>query len=87
MGEKELPKNACYLTFDDGFKDHFKYVMPELLKRNIQGSFFPPSMAVKNQELLDVHAIHFILASSKNINSLFIDLTLRHGFSLLVNKY
>jgi hypothetical protein len=31
-------------------------------------------MAVKNQELLDVHAIHFILASSKNINSLFIDL-------------
>ena len=74
LGEKELPKNACYLTFDDGFKDHFKYVMPELLKRNIQGSFFPPSMAVKNQELLDVHAIHFILASSKNINSLFIDL-------------
>ena len=74
LGEKELPKNACYLTFDDGFKDHFKYVMPELLKRNIQGSFFPPSIAVKNQELLDVHAIHFILASSKNINSLFIDL-------------
>jgi peptidoglycan/xylan/chitin deacetylase (PgdA/CDA1 family) len=48
--------------------------MPELLNRNIQGSFFPPTMAVEKQELLDTHAIHFILASSKNINSLFIDL-------------
>lgn len=74
LGQKNLPKNPCYLTFDDGFKDHVKYVMPELLKRNIQGSFFPPSIAIENQELLDVHAIHFIFASLKNINSLFIDL-------------
>jgi hypothetical protein len=48
--------------------------MPELLFRGIQGSFFPPSMVIENQGLLDVHAIHFILASLKNINSLFIDL-------------
>jgi peptidoglycan/xylan/chitin deacetylase (PgdA/CDA1 family) len=74
LGEKELPKNPCYLTFDDGFRDHFRYVVPELLKRNIQGSFFPPSRAIENQELLDVHAIHFIVASLKNINKLFIDL-------------
>lgn len=74
LGENNLPKNPCYLTFDDGFKDHVKYVMPELLKRNIQGSFFPPAMAIENQELLDVHAIHFILACCKNINNLFIDL-------------
>lgn len=74
LGDEKLPKNPCYLTFDDGFKDHIKYVVPELLKRNIQGSFFPPSMAIENQELLDVHAIHFIFASLKNINSLFIDL-------------
>ena len=73
-GGDNLPNNSCYLTFDDGFKDHIKYVMPELLLRGIQGSFFPPSMAIENQELLDVHAIHFILASLKNINSLFIDL-------------
>jgi len=74
LGQKNLPKNPCYLTFDDGFKDHVKYVLPELLVRNIQGSFFPPSMAIENQELLDVHAIHFILASCKNINNLFIHL-------------
>lgn len=74
LGENNLPKNPCYLTFDDGFKDHVKYVMLELLKRKIQGSFFPPSQAIDNRELLDVHAIHFILASSKNIDKVFIDL-------------
>ena len=74
LGENNLPKNPCYLTFDDGFKDHIKYVMPELLKRKIQGSFFPSSHAIERRELLDVHAIQFILASSKNINKVFIDL-------------
>ena len=74
LGDVKLPNNPCYLTFDDGFKDHVKYVVPELLKRKIQGSFFPPSIVIENQELLDVHAIHFILASLKNINNLFIDL-------------
>ncbi len=74
LRRSSLPNNSCYLTFDDGFKDHIKYVMPELLFRGIQGSFFPPSMAIENQKLLDVHAIHFILASLKNINSFFIDL-------------
>ena len=29
-----LPNNACWLTFDDGYKDHFKFVMPELLNCN-----------------------------------------------------
>jgi len=72
--KKNLPKHSCYLTFDDGLKDHVKYVMPELLNRKIQGSFFPPAIAIENQELLDVHAIQFILASLKNINNLFIDL-------------
>ena len=28
------------ITFDDGYKDHIEYVLPELLKRKIKGSFF-----------------------------------------------
>ena len=74
LGNGNLPKKPCYLTFDDGFKDHVKYVLPELLVRNIQGSFFPPSHAIENRKLLDVHAIHFILASTKSIEKIFIDL-------------
>ena len=71
LGRADLPKNACHLTFDDGFKDHVKYVMPELLIRNIRGSFFLPTNAIEKRELLEVHAIQFILASSKNINEVF----------------
>jgi peptidoglycan/xylan/chitin deacetylase (PgdA/CDA1 family) len=60
---KPLPSNACYLTFDDGYKDHIDYVLPELLKRKLQGSFFIPAKAVLEREMLDVNSIHFILAT------------------------
>ena len=58
----KLPSNACWLTFDDGYKDHIQYVLPSLKKRGIEGSFFPPSRAVTDYELLNVNAIHFIIA-------------------------
>ena len=38
-----IPENSCLLTFDDGYKDHIDYVLPELMKRKLQGSFFPLS--------------------------------------------
>ena len=44
--EKKLPLNACLLTFDDGFKDHIQYVLPELKLRNLQASFFPPARPI-----------------------------------------
>jgi len=77
---KPLPKKSCFLTFDDGFKDHIKYVLPELLTRNIQGAFFPPVKPVVEREILDVHRIHFILATTNDhlklvddVNSLSLD--------------
>ena len=30
---KNLPKKPCLLTFDDGYKDHINYVLPELKKK------------------------------------------------------
>jgi peptidoglycan/xylan/chitin deacetylase (PgdA/CDA1 family) len=69
-----LPKNACWLTFDDGYKDHYNYVLPELKKRKLQGSFFPPRNAVKNSEVLDVNSIHHILSKCKNISKLRVSL-------------
>ena len=51
----QLPKNSCLLTFDDGYKDHLTFVLPELLKRKLQGSFFPPVKPVLEREILDVH--------------------------------
>ncbi len=62
-GQEQLPPNACLLTFDDGLIDHFTVVFPRLIERGIAGCFFPPVKAVKNRRVLDVHKIHFVLAS------------------------
>lgn len=72
--EENLPLGACLLTFDDGYKDHIQYVLPELKKRNLQGSFFPPARPILNGELLDVNAIHYILACVNEIKVLIDDL-------------
>ena len=61
--QTELPRNACLLTFDDGYMDHFVTVFPLLDRFGIQGSFFPPVQTVKELKVLDVNKIHFILAS------------------------
>jgi len=71
---KQLPLRSCLLTFDDGYKDHLTKVLPELLKRNIQGSFFPPAKCVMEREILDVNKIHFILACANNFSTLVNDL-------------
>lgn len=80
---KHLPSNACYLTFDDGYKDHIDYVLPELLKRNLQGSFFIPVKSVVEREMLDVNSIHFILATCSNYLKLVAELnSLCNAFSI-----
>jgi len=63
---KKLPPNSILLTFDDGFKDHFQHVFPFLKKLEIPGAFFPPASPIVENCILDVHKIHFILASTNN---------------------
>jgi len=65
-----LPNNPCLLTFDDGYKDHYLYVFPELKKRGLQGSFFPAAQTILEEKVLDTNKIHFILAKEPNINLL-----------------
>ena len=64
----ELPNNPCLLTFDDGYKEHYSKVFPELKKRKLQGSFFSPAETVLGKKVLDVDKIHFILAKEQNKN-------------------
>ena len=63
---KELPQNSILLTFDDGFKDHYLHVFPLLKKLEIPAAFFPPALPIVENRVLDVHKIHFILASTSN---------------------
>ena len=73
--ESDLPLNACLLTFDDGYIDHFTTVFPILEENRIRGCFFPPAKAILTHEVLGVNKIHFILASaSKDINQLISDI-------------
>lgn len=65
-----LPNDSCWLTFDDGYKDHFKYVMPELLTRNLYGAFFPPRVAIEDDQVLDVNLIHHILSCADDLQKL-----------------
>jgi peptidoglycan/xylan/chitin deacetylase (PgdA/CDA1 family) len=70
----KLPSNACWLTFDDGYKDHFKFVLPELLKRNLHGAFFPPRVAIVDDVVLDVNSIHHILNCATDVEELVLKL-------------
>jgi peptidoglycan/xylan/chitin deacetylase (PgdA/CDA1 family) len=65
-GGRPLPPNACVLTFDDGFIDHYTTVFPRLLARGLSGSFYPPAVVATGGRLLDVHKIHFILAATED---------------------
>jgi peptidoglycan/xylan/chitin deacetylase (PgdA/CDA1 family) len=62
-GAGDLPPNALLLTFDDGFIDHYETVTPMLEDRGWQGSFFPCTLPLAEARVLDVHKIHFVLAS------------------------
>lgn len=64
--DAELPPNACLLTFDDAYMDHYINVFPYLEKRKLEGSFYVPVKAVTENVILDVNKIHFILAAGRN---------------------
>jgi peptidoglycan/xylan/chitin deacetylase (PgdA/CDA1 family) len=53
--------NGVILTFDDGFKDHYEFVFPELVKRGLWGIFYIPTKPLSTEKLLDVHSTHVLL--------------------------
>lgn len=61
-GQKKLPENACFLTFDDGYLDHYLTVFPALSKRGWSGAFYPPVQAVRGQKVMQVNKIQLLLA-------------------------
>jgi len=71
-----ITKPGIILTFDDAFKDHYNYVYPELVKRNLWGIFYVPTSPLVNHKVLDVHRVHLLLGKfgGKKILSLLTNL-------------
>ena len=61
-----LGKNSLILSFDDGYADHYDFVLPALIRHNLKGIFFPVGKPSIERSILDVNKIHFILNSTKN---------------------
>ncbi len=57
------PVNGVVLTFDDGFKDHYRYVFPELLRRGLWGIFYIPTSPFVTGTLIDVHRVHLLIGA------------------------
>ena len=58
--KKDLPQNAIWLTFDDGYKDHYQFVFPYLLENNLKATFFPCVSPVRDKKMLVANKIHYI---------------------------
>ena len=54
--------NKIWLTFDDGYRDCIDYVLPSLLARKANGTFYIPTEAIFERKLLDVNKIHILLS-------------------------
>ena len=61
--DRRVIDGALVLTFDDGLVDHFRYVLPELEKRDLWGVFYVSSGVYLNRRLLNVHRVHAILGA------------------------
>ncbi|PPR16755.1 MAG: hypothetical protein CFH33_00502 [Alphaproteobacteria bacterium MarineAlpha9_Bin3] len=61
-----LGKNSLILSFDDGYADHYDYVLPVLKRYNMKGIFFPVGKPSIERSILDVNKIHFILNATKD---------------------
>lgn len=79
-GAYSLPKNALLLTFDDGYIDNYTVAFPILEEYGFQGSFFIPGKTIATHQLLDVNKIHYILASTSDLNQLVSDLKLKMNY-------
>ena len=85
-------RKTCVLTFDDGYVDHYEFVLEKLLKYNVKGAFFAPVDVVSNNKVLDVNKIHLVLASASEdlilsrIKYHFSNLTNDNNLEYYINK-
>lgn len=69
-GAERLNRDAALLTFDDGLKDHIRYVLPALASEGLAAAFFPSVSSTNRICVLDVHKVQFILSVALDHSSI-----------------
>jgi len=55
------PPDGVILTFDDGLRDHYDWVLPELQRRGLWGVFYVPTAPYTQGKALNVHRVHALV--------------------------
>lgn len=82
---RQAPEQGVVLTFDDGFSDHSRHVLPILRERGLWGLFYVTTGVYGKQQLLDVHRIHMLLgvhggaAMLESLRTIMADTMLSHA--------
>lgn len=61
LRKRSIPRRIAILTFDDGYKDHYKYVYPILKRYSIPATFFIPTGYIDSEKLLWWDEVGYIL--------------------------
>jgi len=80
LEKRKLPKNCCILSFDDGLRDHYEFVLPILSYFGISGAFFVSSLSISKSFLFDVHVIQHLVA---RFSSEILTMRLNHAIRLI----
>ena len=60
-----LPKDACLLTFDDGYHDFLDFALPALKERGIPCALFPTISAARGEALLPADTLYAALSKAQ----------------------
>ena len=65
-----LPPRPIVLTFDDGYRGHYRHAFPALNAFSMPAVFFPVASALVGRQILDVNKIQCLLAVTNEVGRL-----------------